>query len=160
MKNGINIQDYLVKHDGFDWPALLEEWSWLLPSGSRAFLLTRAGDLFVESPDQSIHMLDVGVGELQRVANDQNEFNQMVNDPEIARQWLMIPIVDQLVANGSALKPEQCYGFRKLPIFGGTYSIENRVVLPIREHLGASGCLLQQVAELPDGAKVRIEVTE
>lgn len=160
MKNGVNIQDYLIEHSGLDWAALLEEWSWLLPPKSKVLFLTRAGDLFVELPDQSVQMLDVGLGELQRVAADQNELHKMISEPDVAREWLMMPVVDQLVANGLELGSDQCYGFRQLPIFGGAYSVENRVVLPVREHLGASGCLHRQVAELPDGAKVRIELTE
>jgi hypothetical protein len=158
--NEVKIQDYTVEQSHLDWAVLLEEWSWLLPADSKVLLLTRAGDLFLQLADRSVHMLDVGVGELQRVAADQKEFDEMISNPKVAREWLMIPIVDQLVASGLGLGLEQCYGFRKLPIFGGTYSAENRVVLPIREHLGASGSLHRQVADLPDGAKVRIELTE
>ena len=50
----MNIHDYLIDQTGLDWPALLEEWRWLLPPEFTVWLFTRAGDLFIQVPDDSI----------------------------------------------------------------------------------------------------------
>ena len=63
-----NIHDYLIDRAGLDWESLLQEWHWLLPPEFRVWMLTRMADLFITLPDGSIHMLDVGAGKLQRVA--------------------------------------------------------------------------------------------
>jgi len=156
----MNIHDYLIEHDEFDWAALLEEWRWLLPAEFTVRLLTRAGDLFIELPDGSVHLLEVGAGELRRVADCHDDARSMLPRPEVAHDWLMMPVIDQLVASGRVLGPGQCYGFRLLPVLGGGYRAQDRVVLPIREHFGACGSLHRQIADLPDGAQVKIEVTE
>jgi len=155
----MNIHDYLINHSSFDWPALLKEWHWLLPPKFTVWLLTRTGDLYIKLPDGSIHMLDVGSGKLSRVADSLEEACAKIDKPEVAKEWLMIPVVDQLVASGCALGPDQCYSYRVLPVLGGSYAPEGRVLLPIREHFGAWGSLHRQIAALPDGAQVKIQVT-
>jgi hypothetical protein len=153
----MNIDDYLIDQGGLDWPVLLREWYWLLPPEFSVWLLTRTGDLFVRLPDGSIHILDVGAGELRQVAENREEFCIKIEEPGVADDWLMIPIVDQLVASGAILGPSQCYSFRRLPVLGGTYTADNRMVFPIRDHLGAWGAVQRQISDLPDGSRVVIK---
>jgi hypothetical protein len=113
--------------------------------------------LFITAPDDSIHMLDVGAGTLQQVAKSRDEFCTKIDEPGIAEDWLMTPIVDQLVASGVVLGTGQCYSFRQLPVLGGAYTPENRMAIPIREHFGAWGSVHRQISDLPDGAEIVIK---
>ena len=153
----MNIHDYLIDQNGLDWQALLEEWRWLLPPEFHVWLLTRTGDLFITLPDGSIHMLDVGAGRSQRVAASRDEACTKIDKPGVGEDWLMIPIVDQLVASGAVLEPGQCYSFRQLPTLGGSYAADNRMVFPIREHFGAWGSVQRQISEVPDGTEIIIK---
>jgi hypothetical protein len=153
----MNLQDYLIDQSGLDWQLLLEEWHWLLPSEFSVWLFTRTGDLFITLPDGSIQMLDVGAGKLSQVAASRDEACAKIDELGVARDWLMIPIVDQLVAAGHVLIAGQCYSYRMLPVLGGTYKADNRVVLPIREHFGAWGSIHRQISDLPNGAEVVIK---
>jgi hypothetical protein len=150
----MNIHDYLIDQTGLDWQSLLKEWRFLLPTQFRVWLLTRTGDLFITVPDGSIHMLDVGAGTLTRVAESRDAFLTRIDEPGVAEDWLMIPIVDQLVASGVVLVTGQCYSFQQLPVFGGAYTPDNRMAFPIREHFGAWGSVHRQIADLPDGSEV------
>ncbi len=156
----MNIHDYLIVQAGLNWQSLLEEWHWLLPPKFRVWLLTRTGDLFITLPDASIHMLDVGAGTFQQVAANRDEFCTKIDEAGVADGWLMIPIVDQLVLSGVVLASGECYSYRKLPIFGGEYSAENRMPLAIPEHFGAWGSIHRQVANLPDGTEVVIKTRD
>lgn len=153
----MNIHDYLLDQSGIDWQAILQEWHWLLPPEFQVWLLTRAGDLFITFPDGSVHMLDVGAGKLQQVAQSKDDFCTKMNEPAVADNWLMISIVDQLVASGQILGPRQCYSYRMLPVLGGGYKAEDRILLSLREHFGAWGSIHHQLADLPDGAEVVIK---
>jgi hypothetical protein len=95
--------------------------------------------LFIKLPDGSIHMLDVGAGTLRRVADSRDDACKKIDQPGVAEEWLMIPVVDKLVASGCVLGPGQCYSYEMLPILGGDYAAEGRALLPIREHFGAWG---------------------
>jgi len=156
----MNLNNYLIDHNGFDWETLLKEWRWLLPPKFSVWLFTRAGDLFIELPEGSIHMLEVGAGELRRVAENREDARAKLEQPDVAADWLMIPVVDQLAASGCLPGPGQCYSYKMLPILGGNYSPEGRALLPVHEHFGAWGSLHRQVSTLPDGAQIRIEVTD
>jgi hypothetical protein len=153
----IDIHDYLIDQTGLDWHSLLDEWRWLLPPQFHVWLLTRAGDLFITVPDDSIHMLDVGAGTLQQVAESRDEFCTKIDEPGIAEDWLMTPIVDQMVVLCVALGSGQCYSFRQSPVLGGTYMPENRTVFSIRDHFGAWGSVHRQIADLPDGTEIRVK---
>jgi Domain of unknown function (DUF1851) len=154
----VNIDDYVIDHSEFDWPSLLEEWQWLVPPKSTVWLLTRAGDLLLELPDSSIHFLDVGAGKLRQVAATRDEAAAKIQQPEIAKDWLMIPVVDQLVASGCVLPPQKCYSYKMLPVLGGSYAADGRAVLPIREHFGGWGEIHRQLLEVPVGSQVRVVV--
>src|ERR1700693_5640188 len=153
----MSVQVYLIYQTGLDWPSLLEEWRWLLPASLRVWLLTRAGDLIITVPDGSIHFLDVGAAKLRPIASSRDDFCTKIDEPGIADDWLMIPVVDQLVASGVILAPEQCYSYRMLPTLGGGYKADNRMAFPIREHFGGWGSIQRQIADLPDGSQIIIK---
>jgi Domain of unknown function (DUF1851) len=113
--------------------------------------------LFITLPDGSIHMLEVGSGELSRVADSRDDACAKIDEPGVAEEWLMIPVVDQLIASECVLCPGQCYSYKMLPVLGGSYAPEGRALLPIREHFGAWGSLHHQISDLPDGAQIEIK---
>ena len=121
----MSIHDYLIDHRGFDWPSLFAEWTWLVPNKLTVWLMNRFGDLFLVCEDGSVHMLDVGRGSLEQVANSREEFQAKVDEEDNANDWFMIPLVDQLVAEGMTLKAGECYSYKQLPVLGGDYTIEN-----------------------------------
>ena len=69
----MSIHDYLIDHRGLDWPSLFAEWTWLVPTQFAVWLMNRFGDLFLVFDDGSVHMLDVGGGSLEQVANTRAE---------------------------------------------------------------------------------------
>lgn len=119
------IEDYMIDQDGIDWQTALSSWAWLVPSDFTIWLVSRFGDLFLVQSDGSVHMLDVGAGTLTRIAESRDDFCDKIDVGDNAAQWLMIPLVDRLVAAGMLLTSRQCYGFRQSPALGGDYSIEN-----------------------------------
>lgn len=156
----MNAHDYLIDHSSFDWNDLLTEWHWLLPKKFSIWLLTRAGDLFITLPDGSIHMLEVGGGELNKLADSRDEFCDLLDQDENANDWLMIQVIDSLTRSGHMLDEGRCFSYTKLPILGGGYDMENRVSLPIREHFGVWGSVHRQLIGVPDGTQVTLQVTK
>jgi hypothetical protein len=152
----ISVQDYLIDQGAIDWPEVLSAWRWLLPSELTLWFANRFADLFLLLPDGTVHMLDVGAGSLAKLADSRDDFSSKIE--ENANNWLMIPLVDQLVAAGKRLQPGQCYGLIMPPVIGGDYTIENCAVYPIGDYLGAYGSIQEQISDLPDGTQVVIKV--
>lgn len=88
------------------------------------------------------------------------DFGRKLDEDDNANEWLMIPLVGQLVAFGMHLQPGQCYGFKIPPVLGGQYVVENCGVLPIADYLGAYGSIHDQLRDVPDGSQVVLRVGE
>lgn len=156
----MTVKDYLIDHRDFDWGSLLSEWVWLLPQESfTVWLMNRFGDLFIVHEDGTISHLDTGSGTLERVAENQDHFCERIDEDGNADDWLMIPLVDQMVEKGLVLSEGRCYSFRTLPVLGGEYAYENIVTLPIAEHFGVCGSIHWQIKDLTDGAKVKLRIS-
>ena len=154
----MNVSDYLIDDSHVDWPNVLSPWSWLLPEELTVWLMNRFGDLFIVLDDGSVQMFDVGCGTLEYVVESRDAFRQAIDQGDNASQWLLIPLVDELVAAGKTLEPGQCYGYLLSPVLGGDYTVANTIVLPIHEHYGVNASLHEQIKDLPDGTPVRIKI--
>jgi hypothetical protein len=153
----MSLQDYIIDHQGFDWPKLLRNWTWLVPEEFTVWIMNRFGDLLIVLNDGTVQMLDVGSGQLKKLAETRDDFAAKIDEGDNANDWLMIPLVDQLVASGFVLSDGQCYSYRQPPVLGGDYSVENTVIVPIAEHYGMFGSIYEQIKDIPDGTQVVIK---
>ncbi|HYR86065.1 MAG TPA: T6SS immunity protein Tdi1 domain-containing protein [Terriglobia bacterium] len=151
------LQDYTIEHQNLDWHDILAPWAWLLPREFTLWIMNRFGDLFLILDDDSIHLLDVGCGSLEKVATSREDFALQI-DAGKAEDWLMIPLVDQLTAEGIMLQEAQSYSYKQLPILGGDYTVENTKVAKIDHHYKAFGVIHEAIKDLPDGTRVRFRV--
>jgi hypothetical protein len=154
----MNLNDYLIEHDDFDWATLLTDWHWLLPTEFNVWLMNKFGDLILLTNDDAIHFFDVGNGTLERIAENRDDFYEKVDLADNGNNWLMIPLIDQLTMAGKQLDKGRCYSYLTLPILGGSYSVENTITLSLAEHYGVCASIHQQVKDLPDGTKVKLKV--
>jgi len=151
--------DYLIDHYEFDWPRILADWAWLLPHKEfTIWLMNRYGDLFLIFEDGTLHMLDVGNGSLEKLAENRDDFYRKIDEGDHANIWLMIPLVDLLIEAGKELLPGQCYTFITPPVLDGKYTVENTAILNIPEHYGVYAATHNQIKDLPDGTQVRLRV--
>jgi hypothetical protein len=156
----MNHEKYIIDSDAYHWINILMTWSWLLPENYRVWLLNCFGDLFLILQDGSVHVLLTDAGELKRLASSKDEFTTLIERSQNAKEWLLIPLVDRLVAAGKLLRPGHCYSYQQLPILGGTYDIDNISERAIGEYLSWLGSVYQQFAKLPDGRRVRFKLTD
>jgi hypothetical protein len=150
----LSIHDYLIEDQSLDWATLLSPWAGLLPREVTVWIVNCFGDLFLVYGDGAVHMLDVGQGKVEKVANSRDDFSNKLDEADNANQWLMIPFIDELVEAGIHLRPGTCYTYIKPPIMGGDYSVENTAVVPIEQHYGCYGDFYKQTKDLRDGTPV------
>lgn len=150
----IDIRDYTLDHGAWDWPVLLRHWTWLVPSEFAPWMVNCFGDVIMKLPDGSIHHLDIGNGSIERVADNRDAFSSLCDDPKQANFFLMVPLVDQLVAAGRTLQNGQCYSYRIAPAFGGQYMLDNVLVKLMPDHYDAFGPLHRLTKDVPDGTQI------
>jgi hypothetical protein len=154
----MNVNDYLLAQDGKDWPAIISDWQWIVPSAFTIWLVNRFGDVFLVPENGTVQMLDLGGGSLRQVASSREDFIKKIDEGDNANQWLMIPLVDKCVAAGLILGQGQCYSYILPPILGGKYTVENTEVCDVEVHYSLLAQIQRQVKDFPDGTKVTMVV--
>ena len=150
----MDINDFLIPQAGKDWRALLSGWFELLPPSFTLWMVNRFGDLFVVLDDDSVHMLDVGIGRLKRLASSRAHFATLLDVGDNANNWLMIPLVNACVASGMTLGPNQCYGYDIPPILSGRYEVGNVSPTDLAVHYAFLADIYRQTKNLPEGTPI------
>ncbi len=153
-KRTMSINDYLIDQAGTDWNAILSSWKWLLPEEFTLWLVNRFGDLFFVLEDGTVHMLDVGAGTIEQVSESRDDFSLRIDANGIASNWLLIPLVDELVASGKILKHRECYSYVLAPVFGGDYTVDNTIISSLQRHYSSLGRIHEEIRDLPDGTPI------
>jgi hypothetical protein len=139
----------------------LDSWRWMVGGDATLVAASLSGDLFfhdrtIHEHDGRVHWIDTGVGSVECVADDVARFRHKIRTYEFCREYLLENIVaDELRIHGK-LPPDRCFGYRKLPVFGGDYSGDNRVPMRAAEHFAFTGDVHRQIDGLPDGATVEL----
>jgi hypothetical protein len=138
--------------------ALAESWNWLIGDAFTPLLFTALGDMFFEADAGGIFWLNTGTAEVERVADNVPEFNNLLRE-EAADDWLLPGLIEALLEAGKTRAEGECYSYVTLPIFvEGEYTVENLNPVPAKEHFELTGSILHQLDDLPDGADVDFEV--
>ena len=126
------------------------------------WLVNRFGDVFVVFEDGSVHVLDVGIGAVERIADNRDHFADQIDFGDNANNWLMIPLVDQCVAAGLTLAANQCYGYKIPPILEAA-NTASRMSEPtdLSVHYSLLADIFRQTRRIwPDGTRIRTVVLE
>ncbi len=147
----ITWNELTVKFDQGD-SDLLDDWRWLIGNTAHLILIAALGDAFLQETDGSVWWLDVGAGKFHKIAESEDAFKHAmaanVND------WFVPQLVGDLLASGVTLGPNECFSFKKPPVFGGEYNPENMEPANLSVHFSLLGQIHQQVRDLPDGTQV------
>jgi hypothetical protein len=154
----MNVHDYLLNVDGFDWHAAARNWTWLLPGGFRVWIVNRFGEAFVSLPDGSIARFSPVDGTFEALATNRDEFIARVDDNDNFNNWFLAPLVDQLVLAGKTLNRDECYNFITLPILGGQFELNNISVLKLSDMYLALGPLHFQLKDVADGTEIQFRI--
>lgn len=158
----ITMNDLTVNFQHLDREALLSDWRWLIGPTKQPILLAAIGDAYLQdAEDGTIHLLDVGGGALEQIADSVEEFQALLGDREFVTDSFVPSTIVQLRNAGKTLEPGQIYSYVHPPILGGAYSIENLTPTDIAVHYSVLGQVHEQVKDLPEGtpiSDIRIEI--
>lgn len=145
--------------DQLDENVLLEQWRWLCAEPVTLVARNGLGDLFLRTQEGKILWLDVRSGTLAEVAESESSFEDSLRRSEKRKLWLAEQQLEALAERG--LKPNdlQCIGFKMPVVFVESASVpDNAYVADLYEQVSFLGDLHRQIADTPNGAKVRLRV--
>ncbi len=94
------------------------------------------------------------------VAENPDQFSKLINDADFLTDWDVRLWVEQAVAKLGSLLEGQKYCLKVASVLGGAYDAENFGIISFKELLSFSGYLAEQIRDLPDGAQIKLTVTD
>jgi hypothetical protein len=94
------------------------------------------------------------------VASSREELDRLSKDQEFLMEWYMRGLVDQAFQRLGVLAPGRKYCLKIPGVFGGEYGGDNLGTISHDELIRASGHIAQQIADLPDGASIKLSVND
>lgn len=123
-------------------------------------MFSAIGDVFLQVAAGTVWWLSTATGDLEQVAESRQHFAELLGT-QSADEWFLPGLVDVLRSQGKILADDQCYTYVILPIFSeGSFSAENMYPVSAAEHFALSGRMHESIRQLPDGAQVRISITD
>jgi hypothetical protein len=94
---------------------LKRAWGWLVPEPWVPLLFSVLGDVFLQK-DGKVYWLNTGTGEITQVADGTEHFEALLQT-ELAVEWFMPSLVEELRAEGKIASEGQCYTYAIFPVF-------------------------------------------
>lgn len=133
----------------------LESWSWIDFSGLEPVLISALGDVFFRTDEGGVVMLDTIEGKLVPLADDFDQFREVLNTAEVQEQLLFASLVFAAHRErGLALEDGQCFDFKIPPMLGGEISVDALEVINFVVKLNVAGQIHAQIKDLPPGTPI------
>ena len=146
---------FRVQH--LDVERLLEQWRWLCPGPKKLVARSVFGDLFLRDESGQVLRLDVSVGKLDKIADSEAEFRDVIEDPQKRDVWFGETDERGFAAKGLSPDVDQCIAF-DIPLVFKEGGVRKPYLIDIYENLSFLGDLNEQIANVPDGGKVKLIV--
>jgi hypothetical protein len=142
--------------DTLDVERLLADWRWLCPSPKSLLARNVFGDLFLQDDAGAVFWLNTATGKMNKISNSKKEFIEMAETAEKRREWFAEQEMLAYAKRGLVPNSSQCIGFGVPAIFAEGGKPDTAYVVDIYEQVSFLGDLHRQIANLPDGSKVRL----
>jgi hypothetical protein len=145
--------------DRLDVSRLLEQWRWLCDQSVTLVARNGFGDLFLRTNERKILWLNVGGGTLTEIAESELGFEHSLAESAKREVWFAEQKLAAFAERGMKPNDLQCIGFKTPVVFAESRSIpDNAYVADLYEQVAFLGDLHRQIAEVPNGGKVRLKV--
>ena len=152
----MTLDELTVNFSHLNRKRLLSDWEWLIGKGKLPILLTAGGNAFVQDTgDNSVHFLDTTWTQLSKIAEDPEEFRQLLRNKEFVETYLSVPMISDLVESGLRLNKGEIYSFQIPLALGGKGELSNVEANDIEVHFSIAGQLQHQCKDLPEGTPIR-----
>jgi len=147
----MNVDDLTVKFSNVLAYKLTENWTWLIGTDKIPGIVSAIGNMFLKDTNEKIFWLDVGQGKFEIVCDRLQDFEEKLKNIEQVNERYMIDLTTALRLFGKELNDGQLYSYKKLPIIGGDYTVDNFEPTDIEVHFCFAGQIFRQIKDLLDG---------
>jgi hypothetical protein len=150
------LEDLTIDIEHVDLEDICSAWQWRIREQKSLVLISKMGDMFLIGKDDRIYWLQTDLGDLTIAAENLSQFEYLLGQDENLDNWFLPDLIRRLEEAGKVLRPNQVYSYKKLPVIGGDYSVDNIDPTDISVHFSFSGQICEQIQNLPDGTEVKV----
>jgi hypothetical protein len=152
MKPG--FRDLIREVSKLDITRICQTWSWLMVGQEDLAFVSLAGDLFFTGINGEINWLETGSGQLRRVADNIEHFEQLCEDEDNLDYWFLSTLIGKLIDAGKILGENEVYGYSLMPMLGGEYSLDNCYPVDLYRHFELTGIICESTKDVADGTAI------
>jgi hypothetical protein len=117
------------------------------------------GDMFLRTNERKILWLNVGGGTLTQIAESELGFEHSLAESAKRELWFGEQQLAIFAKRGLVQNDLQCIGFKTPVVFAESGNVpDNAYVADLYEQVSFLGDLHHQIADVPNGGKVRLKV--
>jgi len=150
------LEDITINFQDLDLEDICSAWQWRIQDQKSIILISKLGDMFLLGKDDFVYWLQTDSGDLTKIAANLEHFERLLNQEENLDNWFLPELIKELEQAGKTLGSKQIYSYKRSPVLGGDYSIDNIEPTDVSVHFAFSGQICEQIQNLPDGTKVKI----
>src|SRR6476660_4195732 len=105
----LTLKELTKEIEKIDVDDILSCWQWLLADMKVVITISVLGDLFLLGKDQAIYWLQTDSGELTKVADNLQQYQNYLSDDEKLDNWFLPLLVEKLIVAGKTLKENEVY---------------------------------------------------
>ncbi|MFO1494939.1 MAG: DUF1851 domain-containing protein [Lysobacterales bacterium] len=135
-------------------------WGWVGITPDRVVGDNDFGNLIIKDVDGRYWRLCPEDLYCKVVACDRAELDALSQSQEFLQDWNMRGLVEQAKERLGSLRPGYKYCLKIPGVLGGVYGGANLASIPLRELVAVSGHIAREIEGLPDGAQVRLKISE
>lgn len=139
--------------------ALRQGWGWSGVDFAEIVAHSLFGHCLVLDTAGTYYYLDADILELCPIGDEAAAKAHMAK-PETQAIWRADAHVEAADKRLGATTTGEVYGFLPKGLIEGDYSAQNMMRAPLAEYIRMTGDIAEQIKDLPEGAQVRIKVTD
>jgi hypothetical protein len=118
------------------------------------------GNLIIKDKDEKYWRLCPEDCYCKVIADNRAELDSLSTNPDFLRDWYMAALVSLANDQCGPLGEGRKYCLKIPGVLGGAYGGDNLATVPQVELVRFSGDIARQIEELPDGARIKLQVVE
>ena len=139
---------------------IADAWGWTGLQPQAVVDCNAFGNLIVRDTDDRYWRICPEELSCDRVAEDADAYAGLAADADFAQDWAMAALRDVAIRVVGPLTEGRCYCLRIPAALGGDYAASNLASISVEELVAFAGDVARQIEHLPDGATVRLQITD
>jgi len=135
-------------------------WGWIGIRPQKLYWVNKFGNIILKDEGGCYWLIRPEELLCEIITWTEDEMANLWKDEDFILDWEMTALVELAEDKFGKNNNDRCFYFVISPVLGGKYELQNIQTVPLLELVSSSGDVAEQIKDLPDGAQVKLVVTD